>query len=96
MFNNSDLGEPSIDKHLIYIDVDYKGSLSIRFFLDKEMKHSYTLPNVTTRTTRWVYYPLDSRSPFQKMYVVFVTSTPGSELYGYELDFSINKRRRIG
>lgn len=96
MFNESDLGEPSVDKHYNYIDIDYKGSLQVRFFLDRTLKHSYTLPTSTNRTTAWVHYPLDNRSPFQKTYLVFVTSTADTELYGFEVDFSVNKRRRIG
>lgn len=94
--NNTDLGEPSSDKHVNGIDVDYKGTITIFFYLDEAISHTYTLPTKAVRGTAWVHYPLGARIPFQKFYTHIQTVTPDTTIYGFEIDFNAISRRREG
>lgn len=94
--NETDLGEPSLDKHINGVDVDYKGILTLYFYFDGEQEHSITVPNSASRTTRWVHFPVSSREPFQKIRSLVVSATSGTILYGLEYDFNVVQRRRSG
>jgi hypothetical protein len=94
--NDSDLGEPSIDKHLNGIDVDYVGDMSITVYLDNVYAWTFAIPYSATRTTVWMHYPITERLPFQKLFTSVVTATPGTKVYGIEIDFNTTKRRRSG
>lgn len=92
----TDLGEPSVDKHLNGIDIDYKGTVTVYIYVDGVNEHTFSLPNRATRGTAWVHYPLAGRVPFQKFYTHFVTATAGTTIYGFEIDFNVTQRRRAG
>ena len=96
----SDLGEPSVDKLLNAIDIDYVGQCNIFFSfqsLDGTSATSsiFTLPSKASRGTYWLQLPLAERRAFQKIAYWFTEPTHGTKIYGLEIDFSILKRRRI-
>ncbi len=91
---DSDLGEPSVDKLLNFIDIDYIGSLVFTFALDGVVQTSTVMPNKASRGTAWVDLPLSNRKPFQKLRYMISGPTPGTEIYNVEIDFSILNRRR--
>lgn len=90
----SDLGEPSVDKLVNYIDVDYVGKFNIWFKLDDMSTSVITVDTKATRGTAWIYLPLVERKAFQKLQYWIDGPTHGTEIYGIEIDFSILKRRR--
>lgn len=92
--NNTDLGEPSIDKLLNKIDADYTGSFSIVLYLDGVSTHVMTFNDVYSRTATYADYPLSKRKPFKKLQLVLMTAQPGTKIYGLEIDFSLLPRRR--
>jgi len=92
--NNSDLGEPSLDKHINGLDVDYKGAFTLTMVFDDEGTYIFDVPNSATRTTKWMHYPVYLREPFQKLYTLLTTSTAGMTIYGLELDFNTVPRRK--
>ena len=94
-FNNSDLGEPSAEKLMNYIDVDYVGAFSLLFKLDDTSIHTMTFSNLATRSTVWKSFPLNKRKPFQKIQLVITASTIGTKIYSLELDFELLRRRRF-
>lgn len=93
----SDLGEPSIDKLLNFIDVDYIGQFMIYFTYDDPAgtTSSYLLPAKSTRGTHWLYIPLTERRPFKKVKYAIIGPTHGTIIYGLEIDFSVLRRRRV-
>ena len=93
ILNNSDLGEPSIDKLLNRIDVDYKGTISFDIYYDGIFECTLTPANASTRVTTWLDIPLVHRKPFQKFYIV-IRGKFGTILYGLEIDFQALSRRR--
>lgn len=95
----SDLGEPSVDKLLNYIDLDYIGQFNIFFeftSLDGQLggTSSFTVPEKTTRGTYQLYIPLKERKAFQKLRYWFAEPIHGTKIYNMEIDFSILRRRR--
>lgn len=96
----SDLGEPSVDKLLNYIDLDYKGQFSILITFESEdgatySTSSFLLPEHIDRQTTWFRLPLAQRKAFKKMAYWFVEPTEGTIIYGMEIDFSVLRRRRL-
>lgn len=94
--NESDLGEPAIDKLLNMFDIDYKGQLEIRIYQDGIHITTLTTTASNDRTTEYLYMPLASRRSFQKIQFVFYTERNDTVIYGIEIDFSILKRRKNG
>ena len=94
--NNSDLGEPSVDKHLNGIDIDYEGMLLLYMYQDGVAQKTFTVPYSADRTTLWMHYPTMDRVPFQKIYFHVYTVTTDTTIYGLEVDFNVTKRRRSG
>ena len=93
-FNNSDLGVPSAEKLMNYIDVDYIGTFSLVFKLDGTIIHTIAFANQATRNTVWKDFPISKRKPFQKIQLTINSSVIGTKIYGLELDFEILRRRR--
>ena len=94
-FNNSDLGEPSAEKLINYMDVDYIGAFSISFKLDDVAIHTMSFSNLDTRGTVYQSYPLNKRKPFQKIQLAITANIIGTKIYGLELDFELLRRRRF-
>ena len=97
---SSDLSEPSVDKLLNYIDVDYKGQCTIFFSFKNLDDESFSTTNIVLpykadRGTVWIYIPLAQRKAFQKMEYWIVEPVHGTIVYGLEIDFSILNRRRF-
>lgn len=92
--NNSDLGEPSVDKLLNYIDIDYVGSTwSIQVFYDSGYEVTLEIPASVVRREKQIYIPLVNRKPFQKLKLKVINNSEIANLYGLEVDFDIIKRR---
>lgn len=90
----SDLGEPSVDKLINYIDADYVGSFTLVMADSAGLNHTITFPTSTIRSTQWVNFPLSLRKPFQKIQLTISSSTIGTIINGIEIDFSALQRRR--
>ena len=93
--NESDLGEPTVDKLLNSIEIDFKGKVSIGVYLDGTYNCLLEAGPSSVRTTNFLYVPLIKRKAFQKVRLYFTTTTPGTVLYGTEIDFDILKKRKI-
>lgn len=93
-FNNSDLGEPSIEKLINFVDVDYEGSFSLSFYLDGVLIYTMTFTDKASRGTVWRDFPLQYRKAFQKLRLYITSSTNDTKIYSIEIDFSILRRRR--
>lgn len=93
-FNNSDLGEPSIEKLINFVDVDYEGSFSLSFYLDGALVHTMTFADKASRGTVWRDFPLQYRKVFQKLKLYITSATNDTKIYSIEIDFSVLKRRR--
>jgi hypothetical protein len=92
---STDLGEPSVDKLMNGIDIDYIGQISIGYYFEGQSQpviqdFTYT----ATRTTVWREYPLIHRKAFQKLAYFILTNTKGTKVYGIEFDVNPLKRRR--
>ena len=94
--NESDLGEPSVDKMINYIYFDYVGRFDITFYNGDVPLATVTAPQTDTRRVGQLYMPLEARKPFQKLKIVIQTKIIGSEMYGMELNFGAMKRRYNG
>jgi hypothetical protein len=94
VFNNSDLGEPSIEKLMNAADVDYIGSFDLTFYFDGTMVHTMNFGTKATRDAIWKDFPLAKRKAFQKLKLVITASAKTTKIYGLELDFSVLRRRR--
>lgn len=92
--NNSDLGEPGVDKLINFVDADYSGAFNITFYFDNSASYTMTFPNSASRTTKWTDFPLSKRRAFQKLKIMITTSTPNTIINGLEIDFSVMARRR--
>lgn len=93
-FNNSDLGEPSVEKLINYVDADYEGSFSLTFFLDGAEIYTMAFTDKVTRSTVWRDFPLQYRTAFQKLKLYITSATADTKIYSIEIDFSILRRRR--
>lgn len=93
-FNNTDLGEASIEKIMNAVDVDYEGSFVLHFYADGVLQCSLTFADKATRGTVWRDYPLVNRKVFQKLKLYIASSTIDTKIYSIELDFSVLRRRR--
>lgn len=93
-FNNSDLGEPSIEKLINSVDVDYEGSFSLTFYFDGTVIYTMTFTDKSTRGTVWRDFPLQYRKVFQKLKLYITSATNDTKIYSIEIDFSVLKRRR--
>lgn len=93
-FNNSDLGEPSIEKLINYVDVDYEGSFSLTFYFDGSLIYTMSFSDKASRTTVWRDFPLQYRKVFQKLKLYITSATSDTKIYSIEIDFSVLKRRR--
>lgn len=93
-FNNSDLGEPDVEKLINFVDVDYEGSFQLHFYADGALQHTTEFADKSTRGTTWRDYLLASRKAFQKIKLLITSVTPDTKIYGIEVDFSILRRRR--
>ena len=71
--NESDFGEPSVDKLINHIDVDYEGDLKLTLITDN-FAHTYTLSDSAARTTTWLDLPLFRRIKFQKITISFLSN----------------------
>jgi len=92
--HSSDLGEPSLDKQLNFIDVDWEGTLQILVYLDGAHKHTFILAgSAGIRSTAKLDFPLAKRKAFQKMYLKIQSSAHNSIIYSIELDINGIKRR---
>lgn len=91
-----DLNEPSIDKLINFIDVDYIGAFTIQLEFDgiEDNTMSQYFSPVSVRTSVWRHFPLRGRIPFKKVKLTITSSTPGTIIYGIEIDFSVLRRRR--
>ena len=94
--NESDLGEPGIDKLVNYLHFDYVGTFDISFYIGENRLATLTAPLTSTRRVGQLYMPLTTRKPFQKLMILIRTTHIGSEMYGMELDFSVMKKRYNG
>ena len=92
--NNSDLSEPNIDKLINYLEIDFQGRLDTLVYSDGNLLYTFNTDNASVRTTNFLHMPLSLRKAFQKIRLVFQTTTPNTKLYGVEVDFSILKKRR--
>jgi len=92
----TDLGEPSLDKHVNYLDIDYKGIFLIYVYMDGVAEYTYILPFSADRTRQWIYLPLDARKPVKRVYLHYYTITADSVIYGTEIDFNVVQRRKEG
>ena len=92
--NNSDLGEPTLDKLCNLFDLDYTGEVHVYVLLDGVTITDFTTTYSASRRTQYFYMPLAARRPFQKISFIINTATIGSILYGIEIDFSVLKRRK--
>lgn len=95
----SDLGEPSVDKLLNYIDIDYIGQCNISFNFYGLDGTSFTssvfaLPTKSTRGTYWLQIPTSERKAFQKLKYWLTEPINGTIIYNLEINFSALKRRR--
>lgn len=93
-FNNADLGEPGIEKLVNFVDVDYEGAFNLSFYGDGTLLHTMTFNDKSTRGTVWRDYPVNKRTPFQKLKLYISSSTNDTKIYSIEIDFSILRRRR--
>lgn len=91
---SSDMAEPTIDKLINFIDCDYVGSFKIVFTFDDIYIHTIELPYSSTRTTRWVSFPLSKRKALQKIQLAITSSVKDTIIYRIEVDFTVLKRRR--
>ncbi len=94
IFNNSDLGEPTVEKLMNFADVDYIGAFNLTFYMDGTGIHTMEFGTKATRGTAWQDFPLTKRKAFQKLKLVITASAKTTKIYGLELDFSILRRRR--
>ncbi len=94
VFNDSDLGEPGIEKLLNYADVDYIGAFDLTYYLDGIAIHTMNFSTKATRDTAWQDFPLAKRRAFQKLKLVITASAKTTKIYGLEIDFSVLRRRR--
>lgn len=92
--SSSDMTEPTIDKLINSIDCDYVGSFKITFIFDNVPIHTIELPYSSTRTTKWVSFPLQRRIPLQKIQLAITSGIKNTIIYGIEIDFTVLKRRR--
>jgi len=93
--SDSDLGEPSIDKLMNSIDVDYVGAFNLSLYFDGVYEVTLPLLLKATRGTVWLNIPLINRKPFQKFKYIIAEPAVNTKVYGLEIDFSILKRRRV-
>jgi hypothetical protein len=93
-FNDSDLGEPGIDKFINFVDVDYVGSFNLVFYFDETAIHTMEFSTKATRGTTWQDFPLAKRKAFQKLKIVITASAKATKIYGLEIDFQVLRRRR--
>lgn len=96
---STDLGEPTVDKLLNSVDIDYKGQCNIFFSFENLDGNSfstsvYTLPYKADRGTIWLHVPLIQRKAFQKISYWLTDPIQGTIIYGIEIDFSVLRRRR--
>ena len=94
VFNNSDLGEPGIEKLINFVDVDYVGAFNLSFYLDGTVIHTMEFSTKATRGTVWRDFPLAKRKAFQKLKLVITASAKTTKIYGLEIDFNVLRRRR--
>ena len=92
--NSGDLNEPSVDKLLNCLDIDYSSSgLSIAIYYEDVYKFSLSVPASANRTSKQLWVPLQYRMPVQKLKIKVINTTLLTTLYGLEVDFNIIKRR---
>lgn len=94
VFNDSDLGEPGIEKLINFADVDYVGAFNLSFYFDGTVIHTMKFSTKATRGTVWRDFPLAKRKAFQKLKLVITASTKTTKIYGLEIDFNVLRRRR--
>lgn len=94
-FNNSDLGEPGIEKLINFVDVDYEGAFTLTFYGDGQALAQMVFNDKSTRGTIWRDYPLQYRKPFQKLRLYISSTTNDTKIYSIEVDFSVLRRRRF-
>lgn len=93
-FNNSDLGVPDVDKMINFVDVDYEGAFTLTFTFDGTIIHTMTFADLETRGSEWQDFPLIKRKSFRKLQMTVVASVKSTKIYGIEIDFDIQRRRR--
>lgn len=90
--NNSDLGEPSLDKLLNFIDLDFKGPITVLVYYEN-VGTFFITANSATRITKRLYVPLKNRKPAKKIKFGFAAADSTTILYGMEIDFIVMEYR---
>lgn len=95
VFNNTDLGEPGIDKLFNEFIFDYIGTWTLYVYDDNSTSQIWTktLTDHTSRGVEKFYFPLASRRAFKKCYFRLSTTDRDAKLYGFEVDFQILRQR---
>lgn len=93
-YAENDLGEPSIDKLLNFVDVDYEGTFTLSILTDNITLTTLIFTDKATRGTVWRSIPLTDRKPFQKLEMWASSFTSDTKIYSIEIDFDVLKRRR--
>lgn len=90
----TDLGLPNTDKLGNYIDIDFKGALTIALITDGVVS-SFNLSTATstTRRSQKLFIPVNSRKPFKKVQFILVTSDSNTAIYRFYFDFLPLSRR---
>lgn len=91
--NTSDLGEMSVDKLLNYIDLDFKGTIFVYINYDNNQFILLQRAESASRTIKRIFIPLSLRRPFMKIAIRLNTNDNTTQVYKFELDFGILKRR---
>lgn len=94
IFNDSDLGEPGVDKLLNFIDVDYVGAFNLTVYFNGTAVHTFQFGTKGSRGTTWRDFPLAKRKAFQKLKIAISASAKTTKIYGLEIDFQVLRRRR--
>jgi len=93
-FNDSDLGQPTLEKLINFADADYIGAFDLSFYYDGTFIHTMSFPTSAIRTTVDIDFPLVKRKAHTKIQIVATATAKTTKIYRLEVDFSLLKRRR--
>ena len=93
-FNDSDLGQPTLEKLINFADADYIGAFDLSFYFDGTFSHTMSFPTSATRTTADIDFPLAKRKAMTKIKLIVTATAKITKIYGLEIDFSLLRRRR--
>lgn len=89
---NTDLGEPSLDKKINYLEIDYLGGGDLYIYVDDLLLNKITLTYNTNKKIQRYYMSLQLRKVFNTLKIVIRSEDKDFIFYNAELDIDVYER----